>query len=95
MWRGPRLIAPLIKVIPAVHVAVVLSYPILLVCVSICDRIVSTFLPSFNMHSKNTSELVLKDNIAFFNVLGLSAVSRRSRLVGWQTQMFVPTRPIQ
>jgi hypothetical protein len=60
------LIAPLISLIPAARVAVVPSYPILLVCIiSICDWIVFIFRLSFNMHSKNTNELVLRDNIVF------------------------------
>ncbi|KAH9080506.1 hypothetical protein EDB83DRAFT_988352 [Lactarius deliciosus] len=59
---------PLISLIPAAHIAVVPSYPVLLVCISICDRIVSIFHLSSNIHSKNTNKLVLRI-ISFFAVL--------------------------
>ncbi|KAH8998544.1 hypothetical protein EDB92DRAFT_1182698 [Lactarius akahatsu] len=70
---------PLISLIPAAHTAVVPSYPVLLVCISICDRIVSIFHLSFNIHSKNTNKLVLRDDIAFHILVSLlhGSVPRR------------------
>lgn len=76
------LTAPLISLIPAAHVAVVPSYSSLLVCiVSICDRIVSIFCLSFNMHSKkNTNELVLRDNIVFHLNFSAAQIGPRHRI---------------
>ncbi|KAH9049881.1 hypothetical protein EDB84DRAFT_839309 [Lactarius hengduanensis] len=71
---------PLISLIPAAHIAVVPSYPVLLVCMSICDRIVSIFHLSFNIHSKNTNKLVLRDNMVFHILVSLlhGSVPRRN-----------------
>jgi hypothetical protein len=78
-----HLMRPLIDTVPGAR-AVVLFYPLALVCISVCGRIVSTFYLSFILHRKNhrrvsAPDVVWQNNTALCSFL-LYSLARISPL---------------